>query len=158
MVYWVSCDGVLGQLWWCSAFEIFTILFFITFIAFSGLSVLVGHQEEHLACKKLSDEVLVSLCLEQGANDLLIVHCHLIVSCFIKIQTGLTFLVPIYAGCPEKEAVVVRKCLCQNSVMGKSFIVFSVCSLSFFVLLYDSSMFSYHHHNHFMAFFPGPAG
>jgi len=27
-------------------------------IAFSALMMLVGHQEEHLACKKLSDEVL----------------------------------------------------------------------------------------------------
>ena len=29
--------------------------------AFSALTLLVGHQEEHLACKKLSDEVLVWL-------------------------------------------------------------------------------------------------
>jgi len=29
--------------------------------AFSALTVLVGHQKEHLACKKLSDEVLVWL-------------------------------------------------------------------------------------------------
>jgi len=29
--------------------------------AFSALALLVGHQEEHLACKKLSDEVLVWL-------------------------------------------------------------------------------------------------
>ena len=27
-----------------------------------------------------------------------------IISCFIKIQTGLTFLVPAYPGCPGKEA------------------------------------------------------
>jgi len=33
---------------------------------------LVGHQEEHLACKKLTGEVLpgVVICLEQGANEL----------------------------------------------------------------------------------------
>jgi len=30
---------------------------------------------------------------------------HPINSCFIKIQNGLTFLVPAYTGCPEKEAV-----------------------------------------------------
>ena len=29
--------------------------------AFSALTLLVGHQEEHPACKKLSDEVLVWL-------------------------------------------------------------------------------------------------
>jgi len=28
-----------------------------------------------------------------------------IVSCFIKIQIGLTFLLPAYQGCPGKEAV-----------------------------------------------------
>jgi len=31
--------------------------------AFSGLTLLVGRQEEHLVCKKLSDEVLVWLCV-----------------------------------------------------------------------------------------------
>jgi len=31
---------------------------------------MVLHQEEHLARKKLSDEVLVWICLEQGASDL----------------------------------------------------------------------------------------
>jgi len=32
-------------------------------------------------------------------------HCHLISSCFIKIQIGLTFLVPAYTSCPGKEDV-----------------------------------------------------
>jgi len=41
---------------------------------------------------------------------------RLIISCFIKIHTGLTFLVPAYPGCPEKQAV---KCLfvCPFSVL-----------------------------------------
>jgi len=30
-------------------------------LAFSALTVLVGHQEEHPACKKLSDQVLAWL-------------------------------------------------------------------------------------------------
>jgi len=30
---------------------------------------------------------------------------HLIISCFIKIQIRLTFLVPAYPGCPVKEAI-----------------------------------------------------
>ena len=51
------------------------------------------------------------ICLEWGANDLRMVrhsswcHCHPIISCLIKIQIGLTFLVPAYPGCPGKEAV-----------------------------------------------------
>jgi len=32
-------------------------------------------------------------------------HCHPIISCFINIQLGLTFLVPAYQGCPGKEAI-----------------------------------------------------
>ena len=28
-----------------------------------------------------------------------------VISCLISIQTGVTFLVPAYTGCPEKEAV-----------------------------------------------------
>jgi len=32
-------------------------------------------------------------------------HCHPVMSCFIKIQIGFTFLVPAYQGCPGKEAV-----------------------------------------------------
>jgi len=32
-------------------------------------------------------------------------HCHPINSCFIKIQNGLTFLLPAYPGCLGKEAV-----------------------------------------------------
>ena len=34
--------------------------------AFSALTLLYGRQEKHLACRKLSDEVLV--CLERGAG------------------------------------------------------------------------------------------
>jgi len=33
----------------------------VPLIAFSALTLLIGHQEEHPACKKLSDEVLAWL-------------------------------------------------------------------------------------------------
>jgi len=39
---------------WCS-------WFIYTFIAFNALTLLVGHQKEHPACKKLSDEVFLRL-------------------------------------------------------------------------------------------------
>ena len=45
---------------------------------------------------------------------------HPIISCFIKIQIGLTFLVPAYAGCPEKEAME------RLSVLGRNYGVFGV--------------------------------
>ena len=39
--------------------------------AFHALTLLVVQQKEHMACKRLSDEVLyIDVCLEQGANDL----------------------------------------------------------------------------------------
>jgi len=62
--------------------------------AFSALTLLVGRQEGHPACKKLSGGVLAWLfCLP------------LTVSCSSKIQIGFTFLVPAYPACPGKEAV-----------------------------------------------------
>jgi len=72
------------------------------------LTPLVGHPEEHLACKILSDEVLADYLLERGANDSIMVQLmpvpphHLL---FIKIQIGLIFLVLAYPGCPGKEAI-----------------------------------------------------
>jgi len=65
----------------------------------------VGRQEEHPACKKiviwLSDSSEVQMiCIWSSWC-----HCHLIISCFIKIQIGLTFLVLAYPGYPGKKAV-----------------------------------------------------
>jgi len=46
------------------------------------------------------------ICLQSGANDLQMVQLMPpIISCCIKIQTGLTFLVLVYPVCPGKEAV-----------------------------------------------------
>jgi len=43
------------------------------FVAFSALTLLVGRQEEHPACKNLSDELLaigMVICLQRGADCL----------------------------------------------------------------------------------------
>jgi len=48
------------------------------------------------------------VCLEWGTDDLHMVQLMQlppIISCFIRIQNCLTFLVPAYPGCPGKEAV-----------------------------------------------------
>ena len=49
------------------------------YYAFSALTLLVGYQEEHLACKKIewwgAGEVI---CLEQGASDVLMVQLMLL--------------------------------------------------------------------------------
>jgi len=71
------------------------------------LTLSVGRQEGHPACKKLSGGVLawlsvwseVQICMAQ------LMPLPLTVSCFSKIQIGFTFLVPAYPGSPGKRAV-----------------------------------------------------
>jgi len=76
--------------------------------AFSALTLLVGRQEGHPACKKTEWwGARVVIYLKQGA-DLHMAHLMplpLTVSCFSKIQTGFTFLVPADPGSPGKRAV-----------------------------------------------------
>ena len=60
------------------------------------------------------------ICLERGA-DLHMVQLMplpLTVSCFSKIQTGFTFLVPVSPGSPGKRAVK-RVCVCAACSMFK---------------------------------------
>jgi len=75
----------------------------------SALTLLVGRQEEHPACKKLSDEVLGWLFVRSEVWMICIwsswCHCHPIISCFIKMQIALIFLVPAYPDCHGKEAI-----------------------------------------------------
>ena len=55
------------------------------------------------------------ICLERGA-DLHVAQLMpllLTVSCFSKIQTGFTFLVPAHLGSPGKRAVK-RVCVCLS--------------------------------------------
>jgi len=68
------------------------------------LTLLAGWQEGHAAYKTLSGGVI---CLEQGA-DLHMAELMPLpptVSCFSKIQTGFTFLVPAHPGSHGKRAV-----------------------------------------------------
>jgi len=62
--------------------------------AFSALMLLVGWQEGHPACKKLSGWVLRVICLKRDV-DLHMMPLPLTVSCFSKIEIGFTFLVPV---------------------------------------------------------------
>jgi len=75
--------------------------------AFSALTLLVGREEGHPACKKLSGGVLAWICLERGA-DLHMAQLMPLpptVSCFSKIQIGFTILVLAHPGSPGKRAV-----------------------------------------------------
>jgi len=67
--------------------------------AFSALTLLVGWQEGHPACKKLKWwGAGVVVCLELGADLHMaqLMPLPLTVSCFSKIQIGFTFLVPAH--------------------------------------------------------------
>ena len=59
-------------------------------VAFSALTLLVGRQQEHPACKKLTDEVLAWLSVWSEVQVICIsssrCHYHPIISCCIKIQ------------------------------------------------------------------------
>ena len=77
--------------------------FSITFSAFSALTLLLGWQEGHPACKKT--EWLgagVVICLQRGADLHMaqLTPLPLTVSCFSKIRIGFTFLVLVHPGSP----------------------------------------------------------
>ena len=87
------------------------------FFAFSALTLLVGRQEGHPACRKTEWwGVGVVVCLEQGADlhMALLTPLPLTVSCSSKIQIGFTFLVPAHPGSPGKRAV---KRVCVTNVL-----------------------------------------
>jgi len=75
--------------------------------AFSALTLLVGWQKGHLACKKLSgrEGAGAVICPERGADLHMaqLMPLPLTVSCFSKIQIGFTFLVPAYPGSPGQR-------------------------------------------------------
>jgi len=76
--------------------------------AFSALTLLVGWQEGHPACKKTEWwGAGMVICLKRGADLHMaqLMPLPLTVSCFCKIQIGFTFLVPAHLGSPGKRAV-----------------------------------------------------
>ena len=83
-------------------------------LAFSALTLMVGRQEGHPACKKTEWwGAGVVICLERGADLHMaqLLPLPLTVSCFSKIQIGFTFLVPAHLGSPGQRAVK-RVCVC----------------------------------------------
>ena len=74
---------------------------------FSALTLLVGRQEGHTACKKTEWwSAGVVVCLEQDADLHMaqLMPLPLTVSCFSEIQIGFTFLVPAHPGSPGQRA------------------------------------------------------
>ena len=87
--------------------------------AFSALTLLVGRQEGHPACKKLSGGVLARLSAwsEVDLHMAQLMPLPLTVSCFSEIQIGFTFLVPAHLGSPGKGPLNVCMCMyvCSSS-------------------------------------------
>jgi len=79
------------------------------------LTLLVGRQEGHPACKKLSGGALAWLSVERGADVHMaqLMPLPLTVSCFSKIQIGFTFLVPTHPGSPRNAPL--NGCYCSVS-------------------------------------------
>ena len=87
--------------------------------AFSALTLLVGWQEGHPACKNEWWGVGMVICLERGADLHMaqLMPLPLTVSCFNKIQIGFTFLVPAYLCSPGKRAVK-WVCVCVTCIFN----------------------------------------
>ena len=86
--------------------------------AFSALTLLVGWQEGHLACKKTERwGAGMVICLERGADLHMaqLMPLSLTVSCFSKIQISFTFLVPAHPGSPGQRAV--KRVVCVLSLV-----------------------------------------
>ena len=90
-------------------------------ITFSALTLLVGRQEGHPTWKKTEWwGAGVVICLELGADlhTAQLMPLPLTVSCFSKIQTGFTFLVPAHQGSPGQRAVKwVYVCMYGSSLL-----------------------------------------
>jgi len=89
-------------------FIVYVVVYDNIHVAFSALTLLVGRQEEHPACKKTEWwGAGMVICLERGADLHMaqLMSLPLTVSCFSKIQIGFIFLVPAYLGSPGQRAV-----------------------------------------------------
>jgi len=83
---------------------------------FSALTLLVGRQEGHPACKNLSGGVLAWLSIWSKVQTCIwpsCCHCYSLSLASVKIQIGFTFLVPAHPGSPGQRAV---KRVCVPSV------------------------------------------
>ena len=91
---------------WSSDFSVTVILFKIkNFCAFSALTLLVGRQEGHPVCKKLSGEVLVWLSVWSKVQTCIWpswCHCHSLSLASVKSRLVLPFWYRLTRVIPEK--------------------------------------------------------
>jgi len=89
-------------------------------MTFSALTLLVGRQEGHPACKKTEWwGTGMVVCLECSADLHMaqLMPLPLTVSCLSEIQIGFIFLVPAHPGSPGQGAVK-RVCVCVCVCVG----------------------------------------
>ena len=84
-------------------------------LAFSALTLLVGRQEGHLACKKLSSGVLAWLSVWSEVQTCIWpswYHCHLLSLASVKSRLVLPFWYRLTRVDPEKGPLNVCMCMC----------------------------------------------
>ena len=102
----------------------------VSCFAFGALILLVGRQEGHPACKKLSDWVLAWLSVWSEVHMAQLTPLPLTVSCFSKIQIGFTFLALAHPGSPGQRAV---------KRMYVQFILYTITFLQYHILQCQST-------------------
>jgi len=102
----------LTLLWWlCRLLLLELISLFVSdcsVFAFSALTLLVGRQEGHPACKNLSDGVLAWLSVWSEMQTCMWpswCHCHSLSLAPVKSRLVFTFLVPAYLSSPGQRAI-----------------------------------------------------
>jgi len=110
----------------------YRIIIYVTYYsqknAFSALTLLVGRQEGHPACKKWWWGVGMVICLERGADLHMaqLMPLPLTVSCFSKVQIGLPFWYWLTWAVPEKGplngcvCIIVKRNFCVTEQREKA--------------------------------------
>jgi len=88
----LTCFQARSHTKWPNLGLFFMFICIYSAFVFSALTLLVGHQEEHLPCYKLSDKVLAWLSVWSIVQIICVwsswCHWHPIISCFIKTENG----------------------------------------------------------------------
>jgi len=122
----LSLLTVMRQTWFLKYFSYMCTAIYSQLVIISALTLLVGRQEGHPACKKLSGGVLAWLSVRSEVQTCIWpsrCHCHSL--------PGFIFLVPAHLGSPGQKAIkLVCVCVCcYNNSFWHFWLL--VCSTSF---------------------------
>ena len=107
LMFWLLCT-VSDTLHGFIALYPYSVLICVHLVAFSVLTLLVGRQEGHPDCKKLSCGLLAWLSMWSEVQTCIWpswCHCHSPSLAPVKSRLAFTFLVPAHLGTPGKRAV-----------------------------------------------------